>query len=115
MAAESEMLLDHEIGRGHGRIDIARRDLARESEVVAERRVERHRVGAQRRLGIGERRQRPPLDAIRAPASSASARVAATTAAIGSPCQRARSMASACCGADFMPFEVGLSAPTPGV
>jgi len=36
-------------------------------------------------------------------ASSACARVSATTATTGSPCQQARSIASACCGADFMP------------
>ena len=40
-------------------------------------------------------------------ASSASARVRATTAQTASPAQHARSIAMACCGADLMPFEMG--------
>ena len=37
--------------------------------------------------------------------SSAAARLSATTATTGSPCQVARSSGSGYCGADFMPFR----------
>ena len=47
-------------------------------------------------------------------ASSACARVRATTAHTASPCQQARSKAIACCGADFRPFR-WVSTPTQGV
>src|SRR5580704_18372375 len=49
-----------------------------------------------------------------AQASSASARLLATTAHTASPCQQARSTAIACCGADLMPFKC-VSTPTQGV
>ena len=49
-----------------------------------------------------------------AQASSASARVRATTAHTASPCQQARSTAMACCGADLMPLRC-VSTPTHGV
>ena len=47
-------------------------------------------------------------------ASSAAARLVATTAATASPCQQTRSIAMACCGADFRPFKCE-STPTQGV
>ena len=47
-------------------------------------------------------------------ASSAWARVVATTQTTASPCQQARSTAMACCGADFMPSML-VSVPTHGV
>jgi len=43
-------------------------------------------------------------------ASSACARVSATTAATASPCQQARSIAIACCGGDLMPFKCASTA-----
>ena len=50
---------------------------------------------------------------MRSAASSASARVRATTMATGSPTQQARSTASGYCGADFMPGKQ-VSVPTHG-
>ena len=50
---------------------------------------------------------------MRSAASSASARVRATTMATGSPTQQARSTASGYCGADFMPGKQ-VSVPTQG-
>ncbi len=47
-------------------------------------------------------------------ASSATALLVATTAATASPCQQTRSIAIACCGADFRPFKCE-STPTHGV
>ena len=47
-------------------------------------------------------------------ASSACVRVSATTAATASPCQQARSIATACCEADLMPFRCPSTA-TQGV
>ena len=115
VAGEGEGLRHDRIGAGEGLVHRAGIDGPGESEVVAKRGVDRRRAGRQRSLG-GRRAAPAPPTRRRSPpaASSASARLSAATATTGSPCQQARSTASGCCGADFMPLR-WVSTPTQGV
>ena len=91
VAAEVERLLDHRRGVAEGGVDVADVERALEGEVVAELGVDDRGAGLERRLHVDRHRQRLESASISASASSASARLAATTAQNGSPAQRTRS------------------------
>jgi hypothetical protein len=62
VAGKAEALLDHRIGAREGVVEGADVDGAGEAEIVAELGLDHRRAGRQRRLRVGHRRQRLPLD-----------------------------------------------------
>ena len=106
---------DHLVGLGECLIDGAGVEVALEGEIVAERGMDDRRRRIERGAHVRHRFQflivdRDQLRRRLRPARGWSPRSAATA----SPCQQARSIAIACCGADLRPFRCE-STPTQGV